>query len=157
MAFEGTFNIYLPFVSRLLSSEDKAMSSSSSLSDFSAVPFPFELCLKNTSGSFRNKFILFIPALNAKQIICLFLSLGRAEPDPDLQDTNAKGRHNLCRLTQGHHQHLAASFHSLEAFRRGLGRTNTGVWLSLHRGQTDCPRLREKVRQEGSRKHRCYE
>lgn len=60
----------------------------------------------------------------------------------------------MSRVTQGHHQHLAASFHSLEVFRRGLGSTNNGVWLSLHRGQSDCPGLREKVRHEGSREHR---
>lgn len=133
------------------------MSSSSSLFDFSGStihPLPFELCLKNTSGSFRNEFILSTPALNGKQIICLFLSLGKEEPGPDLQDTNAKGRHNLSRVTQGHHQHLAASFHSLEVFRRGLGSTNNGVWLSLHRGQSDSPGLSEKVRHEGSREHR---
>lgn len=31
-----------------------------------------------------------------KQIICLLLSLGKEEPGPDLQDTNGKGRHNVC-------------------------------------------------------------
>lgn len=32
----------------------------------------------------------------------------------------------MCRVTQGHHQHLAVSFHFMEVFRRGLGSTNAG-------------------------------
>lgn len=51
-----------------------------------------------------------------------------------------------------HHQHPAASFHTLSVQER-TGQHKRGVCSGSHSGQTDRPGSREKVRHKGSRKH----